>query len=114
MGRADPTPWLRRLFAAAVRATHPTNCLPSHLPELPAGRTLVVGAGKAAAAMAQTVESHWPDTPAGLVVTRYGHSASCRHIEVLEAAHPVPDQLGEQAARRMLVAVEASTGRTWC
>src|SRR5699024_4802060 len=82
---------------------------PSHLPARPVGRTLVVGAGKAAAAMAQAVEAHWPGQLAGLVVTRYGHGAPCRQIEVLEAAHPVPDGLSEQAARRMLAAV-ASLG----
>src|SRR5699024_3406445 len=94
-------------FDVAVATAHPDNCLPQHLPQLPAGRTLVVGAGKAAAAMAQSVEAHWPQPLSGLVVTRYGHGAACQHIEVLEAAHPVPDQLGEQAARRMLAAVSA-------
>lgn len=102
---ANPVPWLRHLFDTAVNAAHPAHCLPPHLPEAPAGRTLVVGAGKAAASMALAVDAHWPDTPAGLVVTRYDHGAPCRHIEVLEAAHPVPDELGEQAARRMLDAV---------
>lgn len=105
LDRTDPISWLQHLFDTAVRAAHPADCLPPHLPAPPAGRTLVVGAGKAAAAMAQVVEAHWPDAPIGLVVTRYGHGAPCRHIEVLEAAHPVPDRLGEQAGRRMLDAV---------
>ncbi|HLQ85851.1 MAG TPA: glycerate kinase [Salinisphaeraceae bacterium] len=105
----NPGSWLRRLFNHAVQAVQPRQCLPSHLPARPVGRTLVVGAGKAAAAMAQAVEAHWPGQLAGLVVTRYGHGAPCRQIEVLEAAHPVPDGLSEQAARRMLAAV-ASLG----
>lgn len=100
--RANPIPWLQQLFDTAVRATHPADCLPQHLPAPPTGRTLVVGAGKAAAAMAQVVEAHWSGMLSGLVVTRYGHCAPCRHIEVLEAAHPVPDRLSEQAAQRIL------------
>src|SRR5699024_6412443 len=107
LNSSHPIRFLRQLFDVAVATAHPDNCLPQHLPQLPAGRTLVVGAGKAAAAMAQSVEAHWPQPLSGLVVTRYGHGAACQHIEVLEAAHPVPDQLGEQAARRMLAAVSA-------
>jgi glycerate 2-kinase len=71
------------------------------LPEPPRGRTIVVGAGKAAAAMAQALESHWEGDVGGLVVTRYGHGAACRRIEVVEAAHPVPDAQGLVAARRI-------------
>jgi hydroxypyruvate reductase len=95
---------LTRLFRTAVASADPARCLPRHL-ELPppAGRTIVVGAGKAAAAMAQAVERHWPDRPiAGLVVTRYGHALPTARIEVAEAAHPVPDQAGLDAARRIL------------
>lgn len=102
---SDPTAWLAQLFDCATQAVHPAACVPAHLPAVPRGRTFVAGAGKASAAMAQAVEQHWPQTPSGLVVTRYGHTAACHHIEVLEAAHPVPDALGEQAARRMLAAV---------
>src|SRR5699024_10910173 len=100
-----PMPWLRQLYDITVQAAQPANCVPPHLPNEPSGRTLVVGAGKAAAAMAQAVEAHWSAPLSGLVVTRYGHDASCRHIETLEAAHPVPDELGVQAAQRMLEAV---------
>ncbi|RTR07032.1 glycerate kinase type-2 family protein [Halomonas nitroreducens] len=103
--------WLRRLGETAVSAVHPDTLLPDRLPDPPVGRTLVVGAGKAAAAMAAALERAWqlrhPQAPlSGLVVTRYGHGAECRHIEVLEASHPMPDDLSEQAARRMLEAVE--------
>lgn len=102
--------WLRDLADTAVRAVHPDSLLPGELPPPPAGRTLVVGAGKAAAAMAATLERAWqahqPEAPlAGLVVTRYGHAAPCERIEVLEASHPMPDGLSEEAARRMLEAV---------
>lgn len=93
---------LRRMFEAAVAAAKPSLCLPPALPELPAGRTVVIGAGKAAAAMARAVEDHWPGPLSGLVVTRYGHRVPTRRIEVAEAAHPVPDQAGEDAARRMV------------
>ncbi len=95
---------LLRMFHAAVDAAAPARCLPPHLPAPPTGRTVVVGAGKAAAAMAQAVEAHWPaDAPlSGLVVTRYGHaSAPLRRIEVVEASHPVPDDAGQRAAARM-------------
>ncbi|SHK72795.1 glycerate kinase type-2 family protein [Halomonas caseinilytica] len=103
--------WLTRLGETAVAAVHPDSLLPDRLPTPPAGRTLVVGAGKAAAAMAAALERAWqvryPDAPLeGLVVTRYGHGAECRDIEVLEASHPMPDDLSERAARRMLESVE--------
>ncbi len=100
------------MFAAAVAAASPASCVPANLPSPPAGRTLVVGAGKAAAAMAQAAEKHWPaDRPlSGLVVTRYGHGVGeLQRIEVVEAAHPVPDEAGEQAARRMLALVGGLT-----
>ena len=102
--------WLLDLAHAAISAVHPASLLADRIPEPPAGRTVVVGAGKAAAAMAQALETAWqsayPDSPlSGLVVTRYGHADTCRHIEVLEASHPMPDDLGESAARRMLEAV---------
>ncbi len=101
----DPRGLLQRMFGAAVDAAAPGLCLPAHLPVPPSGRTVVVGAGKAAAAMAQAVEAHWPaDRPlSGLVVTRYGHGVGpLPRIEVVEAAHPVPDAAGQDAARRML------------
>lgn len=96
---------LLRMFQAAVDAAAPALCLPPHLPAPPAGRTVVVGAGKAAAAMAQAVVAHWPaDRPlSGLVVTRYGHGVGpLERIEVVEASHPVPDAAGQAAAARML------------
>ena len=99
---------LLRMFEAAVRAAAPDICVPPHLPPPPRGRTIVVGAGKAAAAMARAVEAHWPaDRPlSGLVVTRYGHGVGpLRRIEVVEAGHPLPDAAGAAAAARILAAV---------
>src|SRR5262252_6606561 len=93
---------LRRMFDAAVAAASPALCVPKHLPKPPKGRTIVVGAGKAAAAMAAAVETNWSGPLTGLVVTRYGHSVPCRQIEVIEAAHPVPDAAGYTAARRIV------------
>ncbi|MBO0739348.1 MAG: glycerate kinase [Alphaproteobacteria bacterium] len=90
------------MFDAAVAAASPAVCVPRHLPPPPKGRTLVVGAGKAAAAMAAAVEGNWSGPLEGLVVTRYGHTAPCRRIEVVEAAHPVPDAAGREAARRIV------------
>ncbi len=98
----DPSALLRALFDAALGAVAAERCVPPHLPEPPPGRTVVVGAGKAAAAMARAVEAHWPGEISGVVVTRYGHAAPTRAIEVIEAAHPVPDRAGRAAARRIL------------
>jgi hydroxypyruvate reductase len=103
---------LRGLFDAAVAAADPARCLPAWLPDAPGGRTVIVGAGKAAAAMARSVEDHWRGDPArlsGLVVTRYGHGAPTRRIEVVEAAHPTPDAAGQQAAARILELVAGLT-----
>lgn len=93
---------LRNMFAAAVAAADPALCVPKHLPAPPKGRTLVLGAGKAAASMAKAVEDHWQGPLEGLVVTRYGHAVPCKKIEVVEASHPVPDAAGRIAAERML------------
>ena len=103
---------LRRLFDAAVASADPRVVLARHLPDRPAGRVLVLGAGKSAAVMAAAVEAAWPDVPlSGLVVTRYGHGHPTRHIEVAEASHPVPDEAGARAAQRMLdLATEAGPG----
>lgn len=90
------------LFQRAVAAADPARIVPLHLPAPPKGRTLVLGAGKAAASMAQAVEAHWDGPLEGLVVTRYGHGAPCSRIEVVEAAHPVPDAAGQAAAARIL------------
>jgi hydroxypyruvate reductase len=90
------------LFDAAIAAALPDKIVPAHLPPTPKGRTIVLGAGKASAAMAKAVEDHWPGPLEGLVVTRYGHAAPCRRIEIVEAAHPVPDAAGRDAAERIL------------
>jgi len=104
----DPEAVLQAMFEAARRAADPAACVPPHLPPVPKGRTLVVGAGKAAASMARAVEQHWPeDAPLdGLVVTRYGHDVPCDRITVVEAAHPVPDSAGEKAAALILQKVK--------
>ena len=100
---------LRRMFDAAVAAAQPHVCIPAHLPAQPKGRTIVIGAGKASAAMAREVERAWRGPLQGLVVTRYGYSVPCRKIEIVEAAHPVPDAAGMDAARRMLELVSGLT-----
>jgi hydroxypyruvate reductase len=102
--------FLRSLFDAAVAAATPAVTLPPHLPAppKPPGRTIVVGAGKASAAMAKAVEDAWQGELTGLVVTRYGHAVPCRRIEIAEAAHPVPDENGVAAARRILDLVKTA------
>lgn len=98
----SPRDLLRQMFAAAIESAQPARCIPDFLPEPPRGRLIVIGVGKASAAMAQAVEAHWPDPLSGLVVTRYGYAVPCDRIEIVEAAHPVPDAAGMDAARRML------------
>jgi len=105
----DPKAFLETLYYAAVRRASPSVVMAPFLPEPPLGRTVVVGAGKAAGAMAQAIEQHWPAEAAlsGLVVTRYQHTpprdpAPAPRIEIAEAGHPVPDGAGERAARRIL------------
>lgn len=105
----DARKLLLDMFEAAVDAASPGKCLAPHLPAAPAGRTIVVGAGKAAGAMAKAVEDHWAGPIGGLVVTRYGHGAPCRHIEVIEAGHPVPDAAGKEAAERIFASVKGLT-----
>ncbi len=102
MSLADPRALLLAMFRAAIDAAQPALCLPAHLPSPPKGRTIVIGAGKASAAMAAAFEAHWPGPVEGLVVTRYGHGAPTRRIEIVEAAHPVPDAAGREAAARIL------------
>ncbi|MGO7335642.1 glycerate kinase type-2 family protein [Rhizobium leguminosarum] len=98
-----PEECLNAVFAAALSAVDPLIVVPPFLPVPPLnGRTVVVGAGKAASRMAQAVEANWNGELQGLVVTRYGHGAGCRRIEVVEAGHPVPDEAGADAARRIL------------
>lgn len=104
-----PRELLRAMFDAAVAAALPDRSLPSHLPPPPKGRTIVVGAGKASAAMARALEEHWSGPLEGLIVTRYGHGVPCRRIEIVEAAHPVPDEKGLDAARRILGMVRGLT-----
>ena len=96
---------LRRMFDAAVASAQPAHCVPPHLPtpqSLGTGRLIVIGAGKASAAMARAVEDAWQGPLSGLVVTRYGYGVPCERIEIVEAAHPVPDAAGEKAAQRLL------------
>ena len=102
----NPQNLLRTMFDAAVGAASPAERVPPALPRPPRGRTIVIGAGKASAAMAQAVERHWPGPLSGLVVTRYGHAAPCERIEIVEAAHPVPDTAGRDAAARILAMVK--------
>lgn len=104
----NPRELLINSFKVAVNAANPTDLIPQHLPESPKGRTLVIGAGKAAAAMAVVTENHWPDDAAldGIVVTRYGHGMPTRRITVIEAGHPLPDEKGEQVARKILTKVQ--------
>ncbi|WP_295956136.1 glycerate kinase [Rhodoferax sp.] len=92
---------LRSLFDAAIASAQPALCLPPHLPPPPKGRTIVIGAGKASAAMARSLEDHWHGPLEGLVITRYGYAVPCQRIEIAEAAHPVPDAAGQQATARI-------------
>ena len=96
-----PQTLLRDLFDRAVEVADPMRSLAGHLPPKPEGRVVVIGAGKASARMAEAVEAAWGPCD-GLVITRYGYARPCQGIEIVEAAHPVPDQAGEDATRRML------------
>lgn len=103
----NPRQFLLNLYTTAIEAVSPSHCLPKYLPKPAKGaRTIVIGAGKGAAAMAQVVEQQWQGDIEGLVVTRYGHGADCKKIEVVEASHPVPDEAGRQAATRMMQMVQ--------
>jgi hydroxypyruvate reductase len=97
------------MFDAAVAAAQPALCIPPHLPAAPRGRLIVIGAGKASAAMARALEDCWPGPLEGLVVTRYGYAVPCQRIEIVEASHPVPDAAGVVAAQRILEAVSDLT-----
>src|SRR4029079_6737267 len=97
---------LRRIFDAAVASADPGPAVLRHLPEKPRGRCVVVGAGKASAAMAAALDAAWPDVDlTGVVVTRYGHAVPAGRIRILEASHPVPDAMSEIAAHLILAAV---------
>lgn len=106
MSMDRPRELLRSMFDAAVAAAQPSLCLAPHLPPPPKGRTIVIGAGKASAAMARALEDHWPGPLEGLVVTRYGYEVACERIEIMQAAHPVPDTASLQAAVRMRALVQ--------
>ena len=98
----SPRVLLQAMFDTAIAAAQPHRCIPDHLPAKPKGKLIVIGAGKASAAMARAVEQHWEGELGGLVVTRYGYKVPCERIEIVEAAHPVPDDAGLQAAQRIL------------
>ncbi|RVK42310.1 glycerate kinase type-2 family protein [Sinorhizobium meliloti] len=107
---ANPRQFLESLFASAVSAADPERVIAANLPERPKGRTVVIGAGKGAAQMARALESVWEGPLSGVVVTRYGFGAHCKNIEVLEASHPLPDEGGLKASKRLLAAVSGLTG----
>jgi len=102
---------LRGAFDAAVRAADPALCVAQALPPRPEGRVIVIGAGKAAAQMAAAVEAQWEGPISGLVITRYGHAEgiTLRDIELVEAAHPVPDAAGLAATRKMMDLLQGLT-----
>ncbi|SEB47243.1 glycerate 2-kinase [Nitratireductor aquibiodomus] len=104
-GSIDPKAFFTTLFDAAVAAADPAKTIRAFLPEKPRGRTIVVGAGKGAAQMAAALEDSWDGPLGGVVVTRYGYGAPARMIDVLEAAHPVPDEAGLSGARRLMESV---------
>ncbi|MDR9762288.1 glycerate kinase [Rhizobium redzepovicii] len=104
-----PRDFLKSLFDAAVRAADPLTGIKANLPDRPQGKTVVIGAGKGAAQMARALESVWDGPLTGLVVTRYGYGSDTRDIEIIEAAHPVPDAAGLAAARRLTETVSGLT-----
>ena len=104
-----PAELLRAMFQAAVDAALPSLCVPAHLPARPKGRTIVIGAGKASGAMAKALEDAWDGPIEGLVVTRYGYRVPTERLEVVEAAHPVPDAAGREAALRIFNMVQGLT-----
>jgi len=101
-----PRALLRSMFEAAIDAAQPSLCVPPHLPAPPRGRLVVIGAGKASAAMARAVEDNWRGELSGVVVTRYGYKVPCQRIDIVEAAHPVPDAASVAASERLLRAVQ--------
>ena len=107
----QPQAFLDALMRAAIAAADPSKAVPPHLPAPPKGRTVVIGAGKASAVMAKAVEDNWSGPIEGLVVTRYDYGAPCKHIEIVEAAHPVPDRAGRDAAGRMLLVLIVCASR---
>ncbi len=110
MSMENPRMLLERMFSIAIARAQPELCIPLYVPPMPRGRLLVIGAGKASSAMARAVESCYPNAKLeGLVVTRYGYAVECSQIEIVEAAHPVPDEAGLLASRRMLKMVSNLT-----
>ncbi len=105
----NPREFLMQLFAAAIEAAQPANCVPPCLPANRHGRLVVIGAGKASAAMAAAVEKNWAGELSGIVVTRYGYGVPCSRIEIVEAAHPVPDAAGLAAAKRVMALAQSLT-----
>lgn len=105
----DPKAFLTAIFEAAVAAADPERTIRAHLPAKPKGRTIVIGAGKGSAQMAAAFEKAWDGPIEGLVVTRYGYAAPCERIEIIEAAHPVPDEAGLTASKRLLEKVSGLT-----
>ena len=105
----DPKSFLTAIFNAAVAAADPAKTIRDHLPAKPKGRTIVIGAGKGSAQMAAAFERVWDGPIEGLVVTRYGYGAKCERIEIIEAAHPVPDAAGLEASRLLLEKVRGLT-----
>lgn len=105
----SPDELLKAMFQAGVDAALPSLCVPPHLPDRPAGRTVIIGAGKASGAMAKALEDSWSGALDGVVVTRYGYRLPTERLEVVEAAHPVPDAAGREAAQRVFKAVQGLT-----
>ena len=107
VGRSESKEGIARIFDAAVGSADPALIVPQHLPPPPKGRCVVIGAGKASAAMAAALNASWPEvTLTGVVVTRYGHAVPAGRIEIIEAAHPVPDEMSLVASTKMLKAVQ--------
>jgi glycerate 2-kinase len=104
-----PEALLKAMFKAGVDAALPSLCVPAHLPPRPRGRTVIIGAGKASGAMAKALEDAWDGPLEGLVVTRYGYRVPTERLEVVEAAHPVPDAAGREAAQRIFKMVQGLT-----
>ncbi|MEM7398131.1 MAG: glycerate kinase [Pseudomonadota bacterium] len=104
-----PESLLKAMFKAGVDAALPSLCVPPYLPDRPKGRTVIIGAGKASGAMAKALEDTWDGPLDGVVVTRYGYRLPTERLEVIEAAHPVPDAAGREAAQRIFKAVQGLT-----
>ena len=109
MSIADPRLFLTRLFEASVAAADPNMTIARYLPDRPKGRTIVIGAGKGSTQMAAALEALWDGPLEGVVVTRYGFGVACKQIEILEAAHPVPDAAGAAGAKRLFEALRGLT-----